>query len=364
MTDAEPKETRQRYRVHPLTRSFAYNKSVDVPEWEQKARERWSNYYLDFAHRHLVRDKPKERYWNSLATKHTLPLVDPEWPNFRNVLAWVDQKEQYHMLIELMMRLVHYMDRRVLFSDRIYYVRRAAEAAHRLEKKVDEATLRIDGLGWTLIEEDRLTDAEKEITAGLHIAQSLGAENVDEANDLTALAHAFLARVYLRREDLTKAATEINKAMLIPCRPVIQSRLCMIAGDIAQERGDYPEAIKLYRDAIRIGQEYEDITESRYRLGFAYLGLEELAQAEVEFNKVLMIGEEQRSITIETIYAQYGLAHVAKARNEIDQARWLAQEASAELSRLHPEHRLLNEIDDFLKHLEAPEITKSKPQRR
>src|SRR5207249_2799749 len=70
----------QRYSTHPLTRAFTSAKLREVPEFEEQARLRWCNYYVHFATRCLVREKPKERYWNTLAS-YGLKLIDPEWNN-------------------------------------------------------------------------------------------------------------------------------------------------------------------------------------------------------------------------------------------------------------------------------------------
>ncbi len=51
-------------------------------------------------------------------------------------------------------------------------------------------------------------------------------------------------------------------------------------------------------------------------------------------------------------YAKYGLARVALAKGERDKARQIAQEVLNDLSRTVTSHRLLNEIQGFLKSLE------------
>jgi len=128
----------QHYSIHPLTRAFANAKLREVPEFEEQAKLRWSIYYVDFATRSLVREKPQGRYWNTLTSYDGFKFIDPEWSNFRQVLEWLDQQGQDRLLIELVLLLVHYMYGRLRNAERIHHVQRAAEAAKQLGQKEDE----------------------------------------------------------------------------------------------------------------------------------------------------------------------------------------------------------------------------------
>ena len=343
----------QHYSIHPLTRAFASAKLREVPEFEGQARLRWSNYYMDFATRSLVREIPQGSYWNTITSYDVLKFVDPEWSNLQQVLEWVDQNGQDQLLVELMMLLVHYMGSRLLNAQRIYYVQRAANAANRLGRKEDEALFRIDGLGWIFIEECRFIDAEREIMIGRHIAESID-NGSPEAIDLIALANIFLARMFLEQGDVENAVAFMNQVDSTKCKPVIQYRAYTIAGNIAQVKNDNHEAIRLYEKAILLSNEYggEGIGfELHYRLGFAYLANGDLERAEAVFNKEVLV-DELAGDTIEVMYAKYWQATVARAKGERDKALQLARETREELSRLVNSHRLLNQLDDFLKSLE------------
>src|SRR5260370_3200288 len=86
------------------------------------------------------------------------------------------------------------MDSRFFNLDRLIYVKKAVEATHKMSLKEYEALLRIDALGWTYVEEDRLDEAYREITAGLSIAKQIGG-NDEKAKQLLALGLAWQARV-------------------------------------------------------------------------------------------------------------------------------------------------------------------------
>ncbi|MDQ6661601.1 MAG: tetratricopeptide repeat protein, partial [Chloroflexota bacterium] len=341
-----------RYSIHPLTRSFASAKlGESAREFEKQARAQWVDYYKDFASRILVREKPKERYWNTLVS-HGLTRIDPEWLNFRKLLAWADQQGQDQTLVELMLLLIHYMDRRLLYTERLLYAQKAAEAAGKLGWKEVEALFCIDALGWTFMEQGNFAAAKQEIMKAQKIIETIETEST-EVIDLRTLAITYLARVFLEQGEIPVAAACIDKAMCSHCSPVIRSRVDVIAGDIANNQGKYSEAIKHYNNALAASKEYseeEEEFEAYYRLGLVYLEVRDLESAETQFRKITEI--EKEGVTIELIFAKYGLASIAKMKGKKDESRVLAEEIFQELSRLAPSHKLLSVIQELLRSFE------------
>jgi LuxR family glucitol operon transcriptional activator len=317
-------------------------------EFEKEARMRWNKYYLDLVARSLTRNEFKEPYWNALPP-YNRELIDPEWPNLQEVLVWSDQQGQDQILVELTLLLAHYMNALMLFPARLYYTQKAAEAASRLDRKEDAALLHIDGSGWILLEEGLLTDAIGEITTGLRIAQTLGASDT-RATDLTALANAFLAMVFLEQGDLAEASVLMDKVVSLECSPAIQRRVSIVAGDIAYRKSHFIEAKRLYEDAYQIGIQYDEAQRGHNRLGNVYLVTGDLLQAEVCFNEV--IDREQRFGVKRRSHAKYGLARIALAKGERDKARQMAEEVLNDLARTVTSHKLMDEIREFLKGLE------------
>ncbi len=337
----------QHYSIHPLTRAFASAQLRKSQKFEKQARTRWSEYYLDLAARILMQDEFKERYWNALPP-YNRELIDPEWPNLQEALAWADQQGQDQILVELMLLLAHYMSGSMLFPTRLYYARKAAEAASRLGRKEDAVLLHIDGCGWILLEEDRLTDAIEEINVGLRIAQTLDVSST-EATDLIALANTLLAKAFLEQGDLAEASALIDKVVSLECKPVIQYRVNTTAGNIAYRKNDIAEAKRLYESAYQISIGYGREGTGN-RLADMYLAIGDFIQAEAYFTKA--IDMQQHFGFKRILYAKYGLARVALAKGERDKAREIAQEVLSDLSRTVTSHKLLNEIRDFLKGLE------------
>ncbi len=272
--------TAPRYLLHPLVRAYMTRKLGEEPEIEVQARRRWCSYFIDFLNRHAIREKPSERYWNSLSTNRSLLVIHQEWQNLQSVLEWVDQHGQVALLVELMIRLVHFMDRRGLYEQRLDYARKAAEGAGKLARQgeakyfYDAAVLYIDATGYTLIQEGRFEEAISAIHDGLDWVASMDMESAD-TRDLNALGHAFLAWVYLQSGQYDQAIASIGRAKLDGCRAVIRHRVTMIRGEIAQVQGHYAKAIELLSEAAEYAWEYggEDpiVDDLAQMLGFTYL---------------------------------------------------------------------------------------------
>lgn len=353
-----------RYEIHPIVRTIAEEKldgqaKADgnlhrARKFEEEARERWAGYFLEFARRHLGRQPAASGaeyadYWDTaIRVDHT--AVKAEWPNLRRVLEWAAEKGRDHLLLELYKALVHYMDRRVQYQERIDFGPRAAEAAQRLGRPHDQALLRIDALGWLLIAVDQPQSAIREINAGLAIASQLAGR---EAAELRALGHAFLAKAYVGLGDLAAASRCMDEAKRCNvASQVILARVHVADGDIEYKRPNYGAAVKAYRAANIASTQYNnDMGIAVVPLGTAYLQAHNDDEAEKAFDEVIRhygkLGmPDAEALTGELAQALYGKAIVARNR-----ACRLANEALLFLSEQMPRHGLTFEIKEFLERL-------------
>ncbi|HEY0754843.1 MAG TPA: NB-ARC domain-containing protein [Ktedonobacteraceae bacterium] len=338
-----------RYGIHPLTRAFATKQLRQRAAFAEHAREHWSDYYLRFVADSLERDISIEHYLNALKTYDLAP-VDQEWPNLSNVLAWAEQAAQTQKFVDLMMLLTHYMDRRMFFQERINNTRKVAEVAHKAGMDEYAALFYIDGLSWTFIQEDRLEEAEQAIALGLLPAQSITPRN-SRASDLMALANTYLARIQLERDNLPRALEFINKSLALVQSSTYLIRVNKMAGDIARKQEQYAQALEFYtkaRHAFLQQGEVGDMEarELNYRFGLTYLAIGDNAQAESSFKAILE--HAPVTTTVGTVYTNFGLAQVAKARGDWEKARYLASYAREALTYKTTAHRLLKHIDNFL----------------
>lgn len=169
------------YFAHPITREFGRSKLQEDKNFEEKARERWSDYYYEFIKKTIVRtneNDPKDAYWNVLVSDKMLEL-DKEWTSVLEVLKWAYEHNRDTVLLKFIMLLVHYMDSRFHNLERLIFVKKSIEAAERTGLKYEEALLRIDALGWTYVEENQPEMAEFEIEKGLAIAEDV--KTIDES---------------------------------------------------------------------------------------------------------------------------------------------------------------------------------------
>ncbi len=340
-----------RYTLHSLVRLFVQGHLREQPGFAADARERWCRYFIDFAERNLRTGRFRECYWDCLADRRSLRDTLIELPNLLQVLDWVEQHHQQQTLVDLMLRLTHLLGHSLLFTERVSYGRRAAEAAHALGRYADEALLRIDALGWALTETENLSEAAHEIQTGLQIAATLLSEQA-LAHDMAALGYAFLARVYLEQEDMGQARHWIDQAMPLVCQPVIRRRVREVTAALERKQRQYQHATNLWLQSRSVARQYDpcgDIYDEgycTYELGLVDLDQGELTLAESEFLALQALGQPIRGV--EQILAEYGLASVAKARGNINAALAYAQAALDRLACLGVKHRSRKEIEAFL----------------
>jgi len=82
----------ERYGMLPLTREYAIIEMSDNPEFEKNARERWVNWYLEFARQHGSKDW---REWQDY--QH----LEQEWVNLTEVIEWCIKEERYDDVCKL-----------------------------------------------------------------------------------------------------------------------------------------------------------------------------------------------------------------------------------------------------------------------
>jgi tetratricopeptide (TPR) repeat protein len=343
-----------RYQIHALARPFLQEKLQQSPAFEAEARQHWVTYYRGLASRHTVGKPPGQRYWHALSN-FRFGMIGMEWPNIEEVLRWADNVGADDIILELMLLLVHYLDKMVLFEKRLIYVRRAADIARISGRMADEGWLRVDGLGWTLMEERRYPDAEKEIRRGIEIAQALSNLTTTETNDtereiadnLLALGYAFLARAYIRQQQLDQAQEQIQAIRNMQYWPIIQSRVDYVRGLVALALHHTDKAIELLRKSNEASQIME--IGGSHELGYAYLNRGESGDYDQAREVFLQVIEAYApDITIEVIQCYLGLAHAYERFGNLAEACMYAQKARAALGSMYPGHDLMKDIRRFL----------------
>ncbi len=339
-----------RYSVHPMTREFASKQLDKNIEFNTGARERWSDYFMGFVQKHIPRKEPSVRYWNALVSDDMIE-IDAEWSNIAEVIKWTinNRKDVFY---ELVMLLIHYMDSRLLNQARIDCVEKAVAIAQEKEYYEDEALLRLDALGWTYVEEGDLDKAYEEIVRGLAIADRLPEDNKNK-HDLIALGKAWQARVKVEKNYPMEAQELIKEALDLSFSPWIETRVFMVAGDLAFKKDDSKKALEYYELAAARIKDYGEEGHGYQiepRIGLAYLGIEgKLEEAKNRFEML----RRQDKIAIGKLYGEYGLALVAYKKGDKKKSSEMMKSIKEELSPKTKSNLLVKLIDKFFEDLKA-----------
>jgi tetratricopeptide (TPR) repeat protein len=289
----------------------------------EAAENRLADHLLGFLSDENVLCRPEitDRYWNTLV-RPEMAKVDPYWPIINHVMRRAAENGKVAQFVVL---LAHYMDSRFLNAERLEFLGHAlAELEHKDPLMV--ATLRIDALAWTYLEEGLYKEAQGEIATGLRL---LGSE---PAHDLRALAHAWTARLKCAdSHSMVEAMESLREArehaLKVGNKYWISMRVEMMAGDVQMMQHNAQCARKHYQDAESLMQRYGgegNSYQTAPRMGFALLELGEYAEAERLFRMLA----ENAPVATGRLYGEYGLALIA-ARGEA------TQEAVRHLRTIH-----------------------------
>jgi Cdc6-like AAA superfamily ATPase len=348
------------YTIHPSLNSFVRSKNLQ--EFSPVlVKESITSYYLKLAEDAIVRDQPNEVYWNSLVSPK-MKSLESHWTVVLQAMRIASEiPSQKKQFLEFVLLLVHYMDSRFYNQERLEYVQKAIEVCKELKEKYLEALLTIDALGWTYVEEYDLKTAYKCIIRGKQIVGDF--LTGVQADDLNSLAFAWLSRVKLE-ESLSLEAQECHKikfqdtaafkeaveyiteAKKYKGKAWIQCRVYMAEGDILFKKEDYHGALNCFLRARDESDSYggEGFNyQINPRIGFTYLGINELDKARESFTPL----SENYEIIMGKLYGDYGLAWVKYKEGELKEARQRLNELERQICAKSNSHLLLRLIQQF-----------------
>lgn len=344
LTEAERSGERIGYRAHQTVVAYGEHHLAENPALEAEMRLRWSRHYLDYWDARIKRPKPDEMYWNYLLGRD-LDDVKAEWPNLFKLLEWAAGTGQSGLLVELMLRVSHFLSR-VNLQLRIDFGRKAADAAACIGRPDLEALFRIDTIGWAQMETGNLDEGIGDIEEGLHILRKLDPDHA-AARNLSALGQSFKAKYYLRIHQPDEAAAILRQIVSADCSPVIKHRILLLQGDLDLLEGKYREAVDHYERANALSASYggEKTIEAYFNLGVAYLQLDEPERAEAAFENVLY--HKSKANQIELIYYRYGNAQLAYRKGDCGEALRLTRQALAIIDSWERTFGLKDEVQQF-----------------
>ncbi|MFP5110290.1 NB-ARC domain-containing protein [Neobacillus sp. C211] len=329
---------------HQTVVAYGEQHLLENQDFEMEARSRWSRYYIQYLETHLKREQLNSVYWSYLLGRD-LDKIKKEWPNILKVIKWASQVPDKELLIDLVTRISHFLSR-INLPLRIEYGLKAADYAYQLDKKTHEAFLRIDTVGWALIEVNELDEALQQIEAGLQILEHLDSNHAD-VFDLKVWGLALKSRLFLKSSDPEKAEAILREVIDISATPIIQHRVLLVRGDLSLLRKNYEEAINLYEAANRISTMYggEKTIEAYFNLGVAYVNCDEFEKAEAAFDNILY--HKNNANQIELIYYHYGMAQMFSKKGDNEKALQSNQIAITLIDSWEPTISIRKEVEQF-----------------
>ncbi|WP_027086276.1 tetratricopeptide repeat protein [Cohnella panacarvi] len=335
------------YRAHQTVIAYGEQKLQEEHRFKGESEQRWGKYYIEFAEQHLQHEQLTHPYWKCLPGRDLAP-VKKEWPNMFKLLQWTVERKQPKILIELMLRLSHFLSR-ISLPLRIEYGLKAAEAAREEKEWLLEALFRIDVVGWACYEIGNMEQGLKHIRDSLAIIEeqypSIQQDEVHESNDLRSLANQFIARYYVALHQIDKAEEYVQRAISIEASPVIVHRTLLIQGNIAMLKSEYERAREHLEEAHRVSSTYggEKSIESYYFLGISYIQCGQFEEAERMINQLLFY--EHKANQIELIYYQYAMAQLLAKKGKYIEAVQQLQQTLTRIDSWEQGIRIRREIE-------------------
>ena len=268
-------EDKQRFRVHPLTLSFAGAMLREASTWEKKSRQRWFNYYCSFAQKYGGRDWDN---WQAYETAHL------ELPNLLTVCNWAFSKRAAEEVFPFYDDVNNVLFIQGMWQENIRLSQRAAQVA-KDAGNVRAQSRWLQDCGWALTWSDQFDEAGKLLTESLELAESI--------NDLQRIRRA--------THDL---------------------------GVLQLRKSNYQQAVELLQRTLNISLHNEDdrdIIGDWYYLGCAAFKLENFDQASRWFNQVKTRGHEINWARAHA-YARNWLADIEIIQGNYFHARQLIEE--------------------------------------
>lgn len=95
-------QNEDRYKILPITREYALVELAKYPNFEEQARERWIEYYLEFTQKYGGED------WKNWRIKYD--VLEEDWENTLQVLDWCAVNGLYKLVIKIWNNVDNYID--------------------------------------------------------------------------------------------------------------------------------------------------------------------------------------------------------------------------------------------------------------
>ena len=319
----------------PLTREYALTKLAAYPDFEKEARERWLNWYLDFAKKN-----------GGIAWADWYLLFDKlqnEWGNLLAVLHWCVAQERYTDIQKFWQHLHDFALLYGYWEESQFLLEWLIQESHR-RGDLAIAAYAMSEKSWTLILQNKLDEAEQ------LLSKTWDLRNHVNLRRQTYLA-CYQAVLHIRKKEYEKAFYWLNieeelvnsinnlneKEYTQYLIPILDNR-----ASIYYHTNNYEQAKILYQSVVELATR---INWQRFTL-YAQRGLADIAIIQgdfVEAEELLKIGlivAERNNEKRRTSYYQSSFARLEKAQGNIDKCREWATKALNGFHRLGMAHNI------------------------
>lgn len=320
--------SKTRYGLHPLAKSFASVK-LEQNNWKQGFRKEIIEYYLNLVRQYGGRD------WEDAAK---FQVLEDDRENIFLAIQWAFEYQQWENVIEFAEQLRNYTLIFGYWPQRIKHCKDAAFASDKLNNRIKYGRF-YRHIGWTLILQGRLDDAEKHLQEALTVAESSGdSKGIADANgDLAELAR--LRKDYETSRQLREKSLAISMNNNNP-RDIYVERTLLAQLDL--EEGKLETAKSRFKNSL------EDAKNLNWHRAIAYClhWLGDIERLQSNFNTARAYYEQSRAY-LESFQDKSRLAMLEKsfaflafAENDREKTEQLGRHALDELKRLGLRHEL------------------------
>ncbi|PSB01860.1 NB-ARC domain-containing protein [Merismopedia glauca] len=326
--------TPERYHLHSLTQEYVLRELSQQPELAQTLRDRWLNWYLDFAAPYNT------IYWQEWQEDG---LLSREWLNLRSVVDWCIQQQDYESVVHFWQCLKGFTLLNGYWQDRQQWLSWLESAAQEREDLAIVAELKYHN-SYTLAFIDESDASAKAISLALEAWEMQEHLKVEVQFDLAM----YIAALYIRQHpkngdlaanlELAQSWIDRGKQILatIPNAPYRQFQIYYYQAEIQCVTGELAPAYDCYLLANQIAEQSglkRPFYFSSVRMAAILMQQKQFVEAETRLVNGLNCTREYKDSRGMLFCLKY-LAEVKKAQKDAIAARELGEEAKNGFKKL------------------------------
>lgn len=237
-----------RYNMLSITHDYVNDELKKHPDFEQEARERWVDGYIEFASEHGGLD------WGDWHIKYD--RIEAEWGNILSVFDWCAQNDRYESINTLWRHLNHFADLYGYWQDRIFWLDWLLEKSRELadrETTVYTLTKKL----WTLTMMGKYEEAQETLAEAWSLYSHADVLLRDYLHHNSAVFHirkgnfSAAETTLSGKEALIEQMNDVDERQIIRCKiNTLRDR-----GKIALKQQQFEQADVIYKQVLLAANE-------------------------------------------------------------------------------------------------------------